>query len=165
MAYRQFFEAKKIAVLAFADSKVKLEGAMTSLIVNPRALGAPEDVASAVRAWLAKDQFGASSDEAFTRKWHQLSEVARKVLAGLLEEGGYNVKETAVRHAVMRLFNMQSNPASQAVRDAKSEFIKTDLVKLIHDKHSGDELSLHPTWDFHLRRQIAEWSAARGRDQ
>ncbi len=165
LAYRQVFEAKKIAVLAFADPKVKLEGAMTSLIINPRPLGAAEHVASAVRAWLGGGQFGATSDEAFVRKWQQLSERARQVLAGLLEEGGHNVKETAVRRAVMRLFNMQSNSASQAIRDAKGEFTKTDLVKLVHDKHSGDELSLHPTWEFHLRRQIAEWSAARGRDQ
>src|SRR5437016_4422126 len=43
---------------------------------------------------------GAVSDEAFGRKWGQLSEDARKVVLGLLEEGGHNVKETAVRHAV-----------------------------------------------------------------
>jgi hypothetical protein len=70
---------------------------------------------------------------------------------------GYNVKETAVRHAVMRQFNMQSNPATEAVNKAKLEFINTDLVKLIHNIHSGDELSVHPTWEFHLRRQIADW--------
>jgi hypothetical protein len=58
---------------------------------------------------------------------------------------GYNVKETAVRHAVMRQFNMQSNPATEAVNKAKLEFINTDLVKLIHNIHSGDELSVHPT--------------------
>jgi len=163
LAYRQFFEAKKIPVLAFADPKVKLEGAMTALIVNPRPLGAAHDVASAVRAWLAEDQFGGVADEAFQGKWVQLSEPARKVVAGLLEEGGHNVKETAVRHAVMRLFHMKSDSASEAVRNAKLEFMKTDLVKLIHDVHSGDELSVHPTWEFHLRRQAAKWSAAQGR--
>ncbi len=165
LAYRQFFEARKIPILAFADPKVKLEGAMTSLIVNPRPLGAAQDVSNAVKAWLAEGQFGPTSDEAFARKWDQLSEAARKIVAGLLEEGGHNVKETAVRHAVMRLFNMQSNTASQAVRESKGEFIKTDLVKLIHNVHSGDELSVHTTWEFHLRRQIAEWSAGQRREQ
>ena len=56
----------------------------------------------------------------------------------------------------MRLFKMQSSPAYDTVNSAKSAFIKTDLVKLIHNKHSGDEFSLHPTWEFHLRRQIAK---------
>lgn len=90
----------------------------------------------------------------------ELSEPARKVVAGLFEEGGHNVKETAVRHAVMRLFSVNSDSVSEIVRNARLEFMKTDLVKLIHDKHSGDELSVHPTWEFHLRRQIASWSAA-----
>ena len=157
LAYRQFFESQKIPLLAFIEPKVKLEGAMTSLIVNPRPLGTAPEVASAVKAWLSFSEFSAGSDEVFARKWNQLTDVGRRVLAGLLEEGGYNVKETAVRHAVMRQFNMQSNPATEAVSKAKLEFTNTDLVKLIHNIHSGDELSVHPTWEFHLRRQIADW--------
>lgn len=163
LAYRQFFEEKKIPVLAFIDPNVKLEGAMTSLIVNPRPLGSAQDVASAVTQWLTDSQFGAVSDEAFQQKWRQLSEPARNVVAGLLAEGGHNVKETAVRRTVMRLFNIDSNQASQMVRKAKLEFINTDLVKLIHNIHSGDELSVHPTWEFALRREIAKWSSAQGR--
>ena len=165
LAYRQFFEAKRIPVLAFADPKVKLEGAMTALIVNPRPLGAAQDAASAVRAWLAENQFGNTSDEAFQGKWAQLSDPARRVVVGLLDEGGHLVKETAVRHAVMRLFNMQSDSASETVRKATLEFITSDLVKLIRNVHSGDELSVHPTWEFHLRRQVSEWSAVQGHDK
>jgi hypothetical protein len=157
LAYRQFFEAKKIPILAFADPKVKLEGAMTTLIVNPRPLGPPQDVAGVVKSWMTEVQFGGASDDAFITKWNQLSDDAKKVVAGLLEEGGYNVKETAVRHAAMKLFGMGSENASKAVRDAKLQFITTDLVKLIDNIHSGDELSVHPTWEFQLRRQTAHW--------
>jgi hypothetical protein len=164
LAYRQFFESQKIPLLSFVDPKVKLEGAMTSLIVNPRPLGTASDVASAVRGWLSSSEFIAGSDEVFARKWNQLTDVGRKVLAGVLEEGGHNVKETAVRHAMMARFNMQSNPATEAVRKASLEFINTDLVKLIHNTHSGDELSVHPTWEFYLQRKIAEWLAAGGRN-
>ena len=163
LAYRQFFEETKIPVLAFADRKVKLEGAMTSLTVNPHPLGTAEDVASAVRAWLAEKQFGGASDEALQRKWVQLSESARRVVAALLEDGGHSVKETSVRHALMRLFNTTSHQAGEAVRNAKLEFIKTDFVKLVHNVHSGDELSVHPTWEFALRREIAKWSATQSR--
>lgn len=159
LAYRHFFEARKIPVIAFADPKVRLEGAMTWLIVNARPLGTAQDVATAVKAWLAEAHFVAASDDAFVNKWTQLSENARKVVAGLLDEGGHNVKETAVRHAVMRRFDIDSNRASEVVRKAKLEFIRTDLVKLIRDRHSGDELSLHSTWEFDLRRQTAQWLA------
>lgn len=157
LAYRQFFEAKKTPILAFAEPKVKLEGAMTTLIVNPRPLGPPQDVAGVVTSWLAEVQFGGASDAAFITKWSQLSDDARKVVAGLLEEGGYNVKETAVRHAAMRLFGMEREHASRAVRESKLQFMTTDLVKLIHNIHSGDELSMHSTWEFQLRRQTAHW--------
>jgi hypothetical protein len=159
LAYRQFFEMRKIPVIAFADPKVKLEGAMTSLIVNARPLGTAQDVATAVKAWLSETHFGPVSDAAFVNKWTQLSDDARKVVAGLLDEGGHNVKETATRYAVMRRFGLDSNRASEVLRKAKLEFITTDLVKLIHDKHSGDELSIHATWEFDLRRQTAQWLA------
>lgn len=162
LAYRQFFEEKNIPVLTFTDPEVILEGAMTSLIVNPAPLGPDQEVASAVTLWLTESQFGAVSDEAFQRKWGQLSEPARRVVAGLLEEGGRRVKETAVRQVVRRLFNIDSNQASEMMRKARLEFINTDLVKLIQNIHSGNELSVHPTWEFSLRREIAKWSAAQG---
>lgn len=157
LAYRQFFEAKKIPVLAFAEAKVKLEGAMTSFIVNPRPLVSPQNVADDVKTWLEETQFSGTSDDAFIEKWNQLSDNARKVVAGLLEEGGYNVKETAVRHAVMRLFGMPRELAGPVVQESKLQFMATDLVKLIHNIHSGDELSVHSTWEFQLRRQTAYW--------
>jgi hypothetical protein len=100
LAYRQFFESQRIPLLAFIDPKVKIEGAMTSLIVNPRPLDTATEIAASVESWLTSGEFAASSDEAFARKWNQLSDVGRKVLASLLEEGGHNVKETVVRRAV-----------------------------------------------------------------
>ena len=157
LAYRQFFESRKIPVIAFADPQVRLEGAMTSLIVNAKPLGSAQDVASAVKAWLGEANFEAGSDEAFVKKWAQLSDDARKVVVGLVDEGGHNAKETAVRHAVMRRYGIDSNQASEMVHKAKLEFMRTDLVKLIHDQHSGDELSFHPTWEFDLCRQSAHW--------
>lgn len=162
LAYRQFFESQRIPVLAFADPEVKLEGAMTSLIVNPSPLDSAGSVLPAVELWLAESRFGGVSDEAFQRKWTQLSEPAREVVAGLLAEGGYCVKETAVRHAVMRLFNTDRNRVSDNVRNAKLKFINTDLVKLIPNSHSGDELSVHPTWEFYLRRETNKWLDSRG---
>jgi hypothetical protein len=157
LAYRQFFEAKKIPILAFAEPNLKLEGAMTALIVNPRPTGPPKDMVIALKAWLAEAHFSAGSDDVFATKWNGLTDDARKVVSGLLAEGGYNVKESSVRHAVMRLFGMARELASKAVHEARLQFIATDLVKLIPNSHSGDELSIHPTWEFQLRRRIASW--------
>src|SRR5258708_8716655 len=81
LAYRQFFEVRKIPILAFVDSKVKLEGAMTSLILNPRPLAAAADVANSIKAWLAEGQFADVSDAAFAAKWNQLTDAGKRLLA------------------------------------------------------------------------------------
>ena len=157
LAYRQFFEARKIPVISFADPEVRLEGAMTSLIINARPLRSAHDVASQVQAWLGEGRFSAPTEDAFLQKWAELTDNDRKILAALLEEGGHDVKETAIRRAAIRLFGMNPNQAAAALTDAKAKFMTNDLVKLIDNRHSGDELSVHPTWEFDLCRQIAGW--------
>lgn len=159
LAYRQFVEATSIPLLAFVDPNVRLEGAMTSLIVNPHRLGPAAEVASVVRAWLRETAFGSAPDHVFRDKWSQLSDSARRVIAGLIEEGGELVKESAVRRALMRRFNFDGNRAAAALSDAKLQFINTGLVDLIQNIHSGDELSIHGTWKFALQREIARWLA------
>lgn len=67
LAYRQSFESKKVPVLAFADPVVKLEGAMTSLIVNPQPLPSSTQLVSAVATWLAKSEFSDSSSPHISR--------------------------------------------------------------------------------------------------
>jgi len=74
LAYRQFFETRRLPLLAFVDPAVKLEGAMTSLIVNPQPLPASAQLASAVGTWLTETEFADSSNEVFLSKWKQLTE-------------------------------------------------------------------------------------------
>ena len=159
LAYRQFYEAKKIPILAFADTKVRLEGAMTSLIVNPRPLAPAADIVTSVKSWLVETQFGAASDEAFMTKWNELSESGKMFVVGLLREGGRNVKQHSVRRTVTTMFGIDIEVASKLLREAKLEFQNTDLIKLIKDINTGDEFSVHPTWEFQLRRQAAQWLA------
>jgi len=162
LAYRQFLEARQIPVLVFNDPKVRLEGAMSALIVNPYPLGSDTAVVAAVRDWLANSTFTGVGDEKFQRKWAALSDTAKLVVAALIDEGGNAVKEVAVRRGLQEgAFGMNSNQANEAVREAKPIFINTDLVKLIPSIHSGDELSLNPTWEHHLRRAVANWRASR----
>lgn len=157
LAYRQSFESKKIPILAFLDPAVKLEGAMTSLIVNPQALPPSAQLASIVSEWLAKSEFAESSNEVFLQKWGQLTEPARMVVAALFDEGGNNAKQSSVRQAVAKRFSLDANAASQALQNAKLQFIATDLIKLVQNTHSGDELSVNPTWEYLLRKQCGKW--------
>jgi hypothetical protein len=163
LAYRQFFEVRKIPILAFVDSKVKLEGAMTSLILNPRPLAAAADVANSIKAWLAEGQFADVSDAAFAAKWNQLTDAGKRVVAGLFAEGGHDAKQSVVRQAVMRLFQMDIEAASKTLQESRLQFQNTDLVKLIKNIHSGDEMSVHPTWEFQLRKQCQQWLAEQGK--
>lgn len=161
LAYRQFFEERQIPVLLFKEPRVRLEGAMSALIVNAHPLGPDAEVVASVRDWLAKARLAGAPDEAFQRKWADLSEPARQVVAALIEEGGSAVKEVAARKTLIAVFGMDSSQANEAVRGAKPIFTNTDLVKLVDNIHSGDELTINPTWEHHLRRATAKWLASR----
>jgi hypothetical protein len=39
----------------------------------------------------------------------------------------------------------QWNEVSKAILDAMLDFIDTDLIKLIHNIHSGEEMSVNPS--------------------
>jgi hypothetical protein len=161
LAYRQFFEQSPVPILAFIDQQVRLEGAMTNLIVNPRPLGDTSAVVEQVKAWLAEGTFTSVTDAAFMAKWQKLDERARMAIACLLDQGGVEVKEVVVRNEMVASFGLDRETAYGALREARAIFTQTDLVKLIHNLHSGDELSVHPTWALHLRREIAKWRRER----
>ena len=136
-------------------SDVKLEGAMTSLIVNPTPLPSAADLAIRVAAWLQTEQFVDSSNDLFQSKWDQITEPARRVLGILVEEGGKDVKQSSVKQAFSKRYPAEANTADQIIRDARRQFINTGLVRVIQNGHTGDELSVHSTWEFHVRRQVA----------
>jgi hypothetical protein len=157
LAYRKQFEGVDIPILVFKDEKVRLEGAMTSLIVNPIPMTSEDDILGKIKSWITSTEFpsnGSVSDERFISKWQKLSPVSVQVISALIDEGGINVKETTIRRCLQEKYGFNENDASTAVRNAKPEFISADLVKLIHDINSGDEMSLHPTWKWHIYREI-----------
>lgn len=163
LAYRQFFESMNLPILAFADPAVKLEGAMTSLIVNPKPIPSASEVVGAITAWLSSAEFSHSSGEVFLSKWGQLTESDRMVIAALIDEGGKNVKHSSIRQTLAKRFDIAKEAAGKYLQESKLQFISTDLVKLISNIHSGDELSMNPTWEFNLRRQCAAWLAERNK--
>jgi len=160
LAYRKFLEARKLPILVFMDKRVKLEGAMTALIVNPITLGESPETVNTIKTWLNTQSFSAASDSVFLTKWEKLSESSRRVLACLVDQGGDQVKLHAIQVELTNTFSLPKNEASESVGKARGEFISTDLVKFIDNINSGHEFSLHPTWKFELQMMVAKWRAS-----
>ncbi len=164
LAYRKHFEAAEIPILAFQDSVVKLEGAMTSLIVNPKPIGTTAIVEAEIRSWLTRlsDLPGPAADRSrFESKWSKLSHESILVLTALLDEGAINVKEASIRICLTEKYGIDRDHAGKIVADSRSVFQTTDLVKLVPNIHSGDEMSINPVWRWEISRRIRSRSATK----
>lgn len=157
LAYRKQFEGIEIPILIFKDERVRLEGAMTTLIVNPKPMKSESEILMEIDTWMNTTHFPLNSsvnDDRFFSKWQKLSPDSIKVLFALLDEGGTNVKETAIRICLREKYGFNKNDASTAVMNAKLEFINTDIVKLTHNIHSGDEMSINTNWVWHINQEM-----------
>jgi hypothetical protein len=158
-SYRRHIEAQKIPVLIFKDEKVNLEGAMTALIGNPFALKETSAILEQIKTWLAESKFPPCLDEEFNRKWEQISDVTRRFLSCLLDEGGEKVNGVVIRECLKSKFNLSNNEATKAILDARLDFNRTNLVRFERNEEALYEFSIHPTWNFYLRRAISTWHA------
>ena len=82
LAYRKQFEGVEIPILVFKDKKVRLEGAMTSLIVNPIPMKSESEILKEIELWLNATNFPLSTsanDDRFFSKWGKLSPSSRKM--------------------------------------------------------------------------------------
>ncbi len=158
LAYRQFFEGSNIPILAFKDDLVALEGAMTAFIVNPKPLVDQESVLRELRNWLRNEATKAapSQQDVFEEKWAVLDPDDREVLAALVAEGGRDVKETSVRRRLVRQHGLDKNRASEVLRKRRLVLSELNLVQLRHNIYDGDEVSLHPTWEWYVRHAVRQ---------
>lgn len=156
LAYRQFFESREIPILVFKHENVLLEGAMTAFIVNAKPLSAEQAVVDEVHRWIADKAAKSPPDEqaAFDQKWAALQADDRKILKALVEEGGHNVKEASIRRRLIKN-GLESNAVSNILRTRRAAMSQENLVKLHHNIYDGDEISLHPTWEWHIRRAVS----------
>ena len=140
---------------------------MTALIVNPEPLGPVHAVVENITNWLTEDAIqGAphAPDEVFDEKWEALSgRKVREVLSCLVREGGVSVKEANLKRCLRSQFGVEKNESGAQVREARAHFISTDLVKCDLNIVSGDEYSLNPAWEWHLKRALGAWESNRGR--
>jgi hypothetical protein len=156
LAYRQFFESKEIPILVFKHENVRLEGAMTAFIVNAKPLSTEEAVVDHVHIWVTDKAAGGPPDEqaVFDQKWAGLQADDHKILKALIEEGGHNVKESSIRRRLVKN-GLDSNAASNILRTRRAAMSQENLVKLHHNIYDGDEISLHPAWEWYVRRVVS----------
>ena len=156
LAYRQFFEKRKIPILAFRDPALVLEGAMTSFIVNPKSSVDEDTVLAEVRRWLTEEAITGAKDEAdvFQSKWDALQDNDRTILAALIAEGGRDIKEQSVRRRLINHHGFEKNLASEVLRKRRIALSEENLVKLRRNANDGDEMSLHPYWEWYVRHAI-----------
>lgn len=159
LAFRNFLEFADLPILVFKDNDVRIEGAMTSFIVNPLPFLDIPNTLAAVRQWLESTEFAPCLMDEFQAKWDKLSLNSKKAINCLASEGGQQVKEHNIRRKLQEKYGLHKNAASEAVRDAKLQFADTGLVICDHNIHTGDEMTFHPTWRWYLAR------AARSVDQ
>lgn len=157
LAYRQFFERTNIPILAFKHESISVEGAMTAFIINPKPLGSQREILSEVRRWLATHASeGRPSEQAvFDEKWGRLEADDLRILTALIEEGGKDVKEVTVRRRLIERFRIDRNRASTIVRERGPVLSALNLIRSRYDNHDGDEMSLHPSWEWYIRHAIA----------
>ncbi|MFA6129848.1 MAG: hypothetical protein WC731_02565 [Candidatus Omnitrophota bacterium] len=158
LAYRKHFEGVDIPIITFADKSVnKMEGVAKGAIVNPQPLLDEIGLVQQVNNWLNSTHFlSVASDQKFRQKWDSLSVETKQMLGVLVEEGGLRVKEFTLKRSVKSKFSWDDNKVHQAVRTAIAQLGVVNLVERIHNLNSGDELSLHPTWEFHIKRALKD---------
>jgi hypothetical protein len=98
------------------------------------------------------EEFAPCLTDEFTEKWNKLSPNSKKVLNCLAREGGQQVKETNIWRKMKQKYSLSDLQASDAVMEAKLQFIDTGLVIWDHNILTGDEITYHPTWKWYLAR-------------
>ncbi len=156
LAYRQFFEKRAIPVLAFRDPSITLEGAMTAFIINPKPWVDEGTVLAEVRRWIAEEAPSGSRDEddVFQAKWDALQLDDRPILTALIAQGGCDIKEQSVRRRLIKHHGFEKNRASEVLRTRQTVLSEANLVQLRHNIYDGDEMSLHPSWEWNVRHAI-----------
>ena len=156
LAYRQFFESSDIPILVFKEDSVRLEGAMSALIVNAKTLGGEKEVVAEVARWLLDEAAKGRKDEhaVFALRWAALQPDDRMILKALVEEGGKTVKEVSIRRRLVEFHGLEKSTASATLRTRLPALSQGNLIQRHHNIYDGDEVSLHPAWEWAVRHEV-----------
>lgn len=156
LAYRQFFESSEIPISVFKEDSVRLEGAMSAFIVNAKPLADEEAVLEEVERWLTDKAVKGRRDEhvVFAQKWTALQTEDRMILKALIEEGGQSIKESSIRRRLIESYGLEESAASDTLRKRRPVLSQANLIQYRHNIYDGDEISLHPAWEWHVRYEV-----------
>ncbi|HEV7671022.1 MAG TPA: hypothetical protein VGS22_21100 [Thermoanaerobaculia bacterium] len=160
LAYRRMFEGLEIPTIVFADSRVRLEGAMTTLIVNPRILGKTDEVLRKIKDWLDAANFSKASPKIVSDNWERLTEPSKKVVAAIIDAGGSEVIQVVLQRVLMKDYGLSEAEVGSVINAARSDFASTGLVSWC-SRESGLAFSVHRTWEPGVRRKVKDWQAGR----
>lgn len=155
LAYRQFFEGHRIPILAFSAESVQLEGAMTAFIINPQPLRDESAMLDTVRQWLASDARVGPSDNqaAFETKWNELQPYDHHILRGIIREGGHQIKKQSLDQHLRP--HVREGVTEVILANRLQRMATLNLVQITHNIYDGDEVSLHPAWQWQIRHALA----------
>jgi hypothetical protein len=91
---------------------------------------------------------------AFDQKWAALRPDDLIILKALIQEGGHNVKEVSIRRRLVKN-GLDGHAASDILRTRRTALSQENLVRLHHNLYDGDEISLHPNWEWHVRHAVS----------
>jgi len=156
LAYRQFFEAVEIPIMVFKEDSVKLEGAMSAFIVNAKPLVDEDAIIAEVQRWLTDKASKGQRDEhtVFAQKWATLQAEDKYILSALIEEGGHSVKESSIRRRLVESYGLEREAATVTLRKRRPVLSQLNLIQLLHNIYDGDEISLHPIWEWYVRFEV-----------
>lgn len=160
LAFRKQLEGIDIPVIVFRDEKVRLEGAMTSLIVNPILIGSKSDILAQIGGWLKSAQFpgvktynedaviGRLSDlyvinESCSRSgtYHKVSLIPYEDLDFRLERASERKFEQLVRKEFYADRKYMFNRSSRGSGYYQIEVLNTEVQK--------KEVACHRIWRFY----------------
>jgi hypothetical protein len=156
LAYRRFFESREIPILVFKDQNVRLEGAMTAFIVNAKPLPNEQVVVEELHRWIIDKAAKGPPDEqaTFDQKWAALQSNDHMILEAVIEEGGHNIKESSIRRRLVKN-GLDNATASDILRTRRTAMSQENLLRLHHNIYDGDEISLHPAWEWYVRHVVS----------
>lgn len=157
LAYRRHVKGIAIPILAFKEDGVILEGAMTSLIVNPKPLSSKDEVLAKVNEWLRSTSFPAQSQaksEIFQFKWLKVSPRSRYALQALLEEGGKNVKQGNIANHLRDYHEIAEPEIGRIITEARSELPSLNLVHIETKIKTGVEWTINSQWEDLITKEL-----------
>jgi hypothetical protein len=83
-----------------------------------------------------------------------MGQTYRQDKRALIEEGGQSVKESSIRRRLVESHSLERDVASNTLRTRRPVLSQENLIQIHHNTYDGDEISLHPFWQWYIRYEV-----------